>query len=101
MQAPPIRRSPLRWTLPLDGAGSFLLPPTMLASVPLLAWAQTPAWLIGAVLIAACVILAGCGVAMAVAMARTMRSGHAEHPELARFLRDTARQSALPEREVP
>ena len=91
MQAQPIHRSPLRWTLPLDGAGSFLLPPAMLASVPLLAWTQTPAWLIGVVIIAACAVLGGCGVVMAVAMAKTMRSGDAEHPEMARFLRDAAR----------
>ncbi|MBA3523433.1 MAG: hypothetical protein H0T85_02530, partial [Geodermatophilaceae bacterium] len=62
---PPAHPSALRWTLPLDGALSFVLPPLLMASVPVLVWAQTPAWLLGAVLIAACVVLGGCGVVMA------------------------------------
>lgn len=85
------RRSPLRWTLPIDGSLSFVLPPVVLAGVPLLLWAQTPAWLIGAVTIVAAGVLGGCGVVMAVAMARTMVSGTDEHPEMARFLHESAR----------
>lgn len=81
----------MRWTLPIDGSGSFLLPVVLLAAVPLLLWVQPPSWLIGAITIVAAGVLGGCGVVMAVAMARTMISGEAEHPEMVRFLQESGR----------
>ncbi len=83
--------SPLRVTLPIDGSGSFIFPVLLLAAVPVLAWLDLSAWILGSVVIAAAVVLGGCGVVMAAAMARTMRSGEAEHPEMARFLLRTRR----------
>jgi len=76
----------LRVTLPLDGAGSFLLPVLLLAAVPVLAWLDPSVRLMGAVAIGSAVVLGGCGIVMAAAMARTMLRGEAEHPEMARFL---------------
>lgn len=76
----------LRLVLPLDGAGSFLLPVVLLLAVPVLVWLDPPAVMVGAAVIGSAIVLGGCGAVMAAAMARTMLRGEAEHPEMARFL---------------
>lgn len=88
---PTLHPSVLRWTLPLDGVASFAMPAVLLVMVPLLAWAGAPEWLIGAVIMLACTVLAGCGAIMAVAMARSLLRGDLEHPEMACFLSSSRR----------
>lgn len=85
------RRSMLRWTLPVDGSGSFLLPVVLLAAVPALVWLQPPAWVLATVVFVTAIVLGACGVVMAAAMALTMLRGEAEHPEMARYLLRTQR----------
>lgn len=85
------RRSLLRWTLPIDGSGSFLLPVALLAAVPALVWLQPPAWVLATVVFGAAIVLGACGLVIAGAMAATMLRGEAEHPEMARFLHESAR----------
>ncbi len=81
----------LRIVLPLDGSVSFLLPVVLMAAVPVLVWLDPAAWVLASVVIAAAVVLGGCGVVIAAAMARTMLRGEAEHPEVARFLLSSRR----------
>lgn len=81
----------LRVVLPLDGSASFLLPLLLLASVPVLIWFEPPVWLVGSIVIGSAVVLGSCGAVMAAAMARTMLSGAAEHPEMTRFLLSSKR----------
>ncbi len=99
MRTEPDRRGPqlLSVTAPVDAWGSFALPLLLLAAVPVLAVAdasRTLVGVVGLVVIGCAVVLGGCGIVMAVAMARTMRRGGVEHPELARFL---ARTSSEPD----
>lgn len=58
----------------------------LLVGVPLLVLFDVPSAVIGIALIGSAIVLGGCGVLMAGAMARTMLRGEDEHPELVGFL---------------